>query len=59
MECLGFQDDDGEPADLGDGRGPQNATIVMREDFGAPLLGTCLETFEGLLHVLLHTWSKY
>lgn len=40
-------DTDGEPADLGDGRGFQNFTVLLREDFGGSVIGSCLETIFG------------
>ncbi|EKM51801.1 uncharacterized protein PHACADRAFT_150511 [Phanerochaete carnosa HHB-10118-sp] len=38
-------------ANLGDGGGPQNQTMELREDFGDPLFGSCLEVFMGGVHL--------
>lgn len=51
--CLGGfgLDLDGEgTANLGDGRGSANQTGIMRDDYGYPLLGSCIETLLGGNH---------
>ncbi|KAF9458448.1 hypothetical protein BDZ94DRAFT_1325510 [Collybia nuda] len=49
-ECLGVHLGDPQSADLGDGNGFMNQTIELREDFGDPNLGTCLESLIGGNH---------
>ncbi|KAF4621017.1 hypothetical protein D9613_000599 [Agrocybe pediades] len=43
-ECLGVHLGDPQSANLGDGYGPVNQTVELRQDFGDPNLGTCLES---------------
>ncbi|THU91422.1 hypothetical protein K435DRAFT_780730 [Dendrothele bispora CBS 962.96] len=49
-ECLGIHLGDPQSANLGDGRGPVNQTIELRQDYGDPDLGTCLESLIGGNH---------
>ncbi|TFK44600.1 hypothetical protein BDQ12DRAFT_717737 [Crucibulum laeve] len=49
-ECLGQHLGDPQSANLGDGNGPVNQTVELREDFGDPNLGTCLESLIGGNH---------
>ncbi|KAJ7187742.1 hypothetical protein C8R46DRAFT_1052436 [Mycena filopes] len=50
IECLGLHLGNPQTANLGDGRGPQNETKVLRQSFGIPGVGTCLESLEGGNH---------
>ncbi|KAF9562780.1 hypothetical protein CPC08DRAFT_706486 [Agrocybe pediades] len=49
-ECLGVHLGDPQSANLGDGHGPVNQTVELRQDFGDPNLGTCLESLIGGNH---------
>lgn len=49
-ECLNIHIGDPQSADLGDGNGPQNQTVELRQDYGDPNLGTCLESLVGGNH---------
>ncbi|KAF5355290.1 hypothetical protein D9758_006107 [Tetrapyrgos nigripes] len=49
-ECLGIHLGDPQSANLGDGNGPVNQTIELRQDYGDPDLGTCLESLIGGNH---------
>ncbi|GAA5840379.1 hypothetical protein JCM3766R1_000270 [Sporobolomyces carnicolor] len=49
-ECLGQSDGAKQAANLGDGLGFINQTILLRENFGDTVLGTCKETFDGGEH---------
>ncbi|KXN90216.1 hypothetical protein AN958_04706 [Leucoagaricus sp. SymC.cos] len=49
-ECLGIHIGDPQSANLGDGNGPQNQTIELRQDYGDPDVGTCLESLIGGNH---------
>ncbi|KAJ7162026.1 hypothetical protein C8R46DRAFT_1164332 [Mycena filopes] len=49
-ECLGLHLGDPQSANLGDGRGDVNETEVLRESFGVPGLGTCVESLTGGNH---------
>ncbi|KAJ7879105.1 hypothetical protein B0H13DRAFT_2500411 [Mycena leptocephala] len=49
-ECLGLHLGDPQSANLGDGRGDVNETEVLRESFGIPGIGTCLESATGGNH---------
>ncbi|KAJ8508884.1 hypothetical protein ONZ45_g8895 [Pleurotus djamor] len=49
-ECLGLHSGTPQTANLGDGHGDVNELGVWREDFHAPLLGTCLESLIGGNH---------
>lgn len=46
-ECAGIHLGAPQSANLGDGNGPVNQTIEIREDFGNAILGTCIETLTG------------
>ncbi|KAJ7267589.1 hypothetical protein B0H12DRAFT_1209050 [Mycena haematopus] len=50
IECLGLHIGDPQSANLGDGRGDVNETEVLRQSFGIPGVGTCLESLEGGNH---------
>ncbi|KAJ6489562.1 hypothetical protein C8R47DRAFT_1124740 [Mycena vitilis] len=50
VECLGLHLGNPQTANLGDGRGDVNETEVLRESFGIPGVGTCLESLEGGNH---------
>ncbi|KAF8199887.1 hypothetical protein K438DRAFT_1583088 [Mycena galopus ATCC 62051] len=50
IECLGLHIGNPQSANLGDGRGDVNETEVLRESFGIPGVGTCLESLEGGNH---------
>jgi hypothetical protein len=50
-ECLGLHLGGPFSANLGDGNGPVNQTVELREDFGNILLGTCLESAAGGNHL--------
>ncbi|PPQ65019.1 hypothetical protein CVT26_015728 [Gymnopilus dilepis] len=50
-ECLGIHLGDPQSANLGDGHGSVNQTIELRQDFGDPDLGTCLESLIGGNHL--------
>ena len=49
-ECLGIHLGDPFPANLGDGHGAVNQSVELRQDYGSPLLGTCLESLIGGNH---------
>ncbi|GAA5869751.1 hypothetical protein JCM3774_003839 [Rhodotorula dairenensis] len=49
-ECLGQTGGLRQSANLGDGNGMHNQTTLLRENFGDPAFGTCLETFNGGYH---------
>ncbi|TFY82185.1 hypothetical protein EWM64_g1836 [Hericium alpestre] len=49
-ECFGIHLGDPQSANLGDGNGPQNQTIELRQDFGDSDIGTCLESLIGGNH---------
>lgn len=49
-ECLGQSDGARQAANLGDGLGFINQTILLRENFGDTVLGTCKETIDGGEH---------
>ncbi|GAA5819970.1 hypothetical protein JCM11251_005431 [Rhodosporidiobolus azoricus] len=46
-ECLGQTDGERQSANLGDGLGQINQTILLRYTYGDPYLGTCWETING------------
>jgi len=50
-ECFGKHQGAPQPADLGDGNGPKGEREVLREHFGIPVLGTCLESLAGGNHL--------
>ena len=52
-ECLGIHIGDLQSANLGDGHGWVNQTIELRQDYGDPDLGTCLESLNGGYHFRL------
>ncbi|PFH51981.1 hypothetical protein AMATHDRAFT_2470 [Amanita thiersii Skay4041] len=49
-ECLGIHIGDPQSADLGDGHGSVNQTMELRQDYGDPDAGTCLESLIGGNH---------
>ncbi|KAJ7594841.1 hypothetical protein C8J56DRAFT_927761 [Mycena floridula] len=49
-ECLGIHLGGPQSADLGDGHGQVNQTIELRQDYGDPDIGTCLESLIGGNH---------
>ncbi|KJA27778.1 hypothetical protein HYPSUDRAFT_876163 [Hypholoma sublateritium FD-334 SS-4] len=50
IECLGIHLGAPQSANLGDGNGPVNQTMELRQDFGDAEVGTCLETLIGGNH---------
>jgi len=50
-ECLGIHLGGPQSANLGDGNGYVNQTVELREDYGDPVLGTCLESLIGGNHL--------
>ncbi|KAG6820885.1 hypothetical protein H0H93_010229 [Arthromyces matolae] len=50
-ECLGIHIGDPQSANLGDGNGWVNQTVELRQDYGDPNLGTCLESLIGGNHL--------
>jgi len=53
-ECLGVHLGAPQSANLGDGNGFVNQTIELRQDYGDPDLGTCLETLIGGNHFRIY-----
>ncbi|KAI0256199.1 hypothetical protein BJV78DRAFT_1273107 [Lactifluus subvellereus] len=49
-ECLGLHIGGPQSANLGDGNGPVNQAVELREDFKSILFGTCLESAAGGNH---------
>ncbi|KAF9484457.1 hypothetical protein BDN70DRAFT_928334 [Pholiota conissans] len=49
-ECLGIHLGGPQSANLGDGNGPVNQTMELRQDFGDADVGTCLESLIGGNH---------
>ncbi|PPQ89575.1 hypothetical protein CVT25_012247 [Psilocybe cyanescens] len=49
-ECFGIHLGDPQSANLGDGNGPVNQTMELRQDFGNADVGTCLESLIGGNH---------
>ncbi|KAI0371141.1 hypothetical protein BV20DRAFT_965813 [Pilatotrama ljubarskyi] len=49
-ECFGIHLGNPFAANLGDGHGPVNQTIELRQDFGDSSVGTCLESLIGGNH---------
>ncbi|KDQ16146.1 hypothetical protein BOTBODRAFT_173417 [Botryobasidium botryosum FD-172 SS1] len=49
-ECFDLHIGNKQTANLGDGQGYQDEIAVMRQDFGNPDLGTCLESLAGGNH---------
>ncbi|KAH9855202.1 hypothetical protein C2E23DRAFT_774200 [Lenzites betulinus] len=49
-ECLGIHLGNPFSANLGDGHGPVNQTVELRQDYGNSELGTCLESLIGGNH---------
>jgi len=54
-ECFGIHSGDPQSANLGDGNGAVDQLIELREDFGDPNLGTCLESLNGGNHFRVFT----
>ncbi|KAH9059323.1 hypothetical protein EDB87DRAFT_1675123 [Lactarius vividus] len=52
-ECLGIHLGDPQSANLGDGHGYVNQTIELRQDYGNPDVGSCLESLVGGNHLRL------
>jgi len=52
-ECFGIHIGDPQSANLGDGHGWFNQTNELREDYGNPDVGTCLESLIGGNHFRL------
>ncbi|KAI0063790.1 hypothetical protein BV25DRAFT_1801638 [Artomyces pyxidatus] len=50
MECLSIHLGAPQSANLGDGHGWVNQTLELRQDYGDPDLGTCLESLVGGNH---------
>jgi len=50
-ECLGIHLGGPQSANLGDGNGYVNQTVELRQDYGDPDLGTCLESLIGGNHL--------
>ncbi|KAJ4001930.1 hypothetical protein F5050DRAFT_1559717 [Lentinula boryana] len=53
-ECLGIHIGGPQSANLGDGNGFVNQTVELRQDYGDPDLGTCLESLIGGNHLRLY-----
>ncbi|KIM78948.1 hypothetical protein PILCRDRAFT_581023 [Piloderma croceum F 1598] len=53
-ECFGIHIGDPQSANLGDGNGPVNQTIELRQDFGNANTGTCLESLLGGNHFRMY-----
>jgi len=49
-ECFGIHLGNPQTANLGDGHGWLNQTIELRQDYGDPNIGTCLESLIGGNH---------
>jgi len=49
-ECLDLHLGAPQHADLGDGNGPQPQLMELREDYGNPSIGTCIEELIGGNH---------
>ncbi|KAI1796460.1 hypothetical protein LXA43DRAFT_987753 [Ganoderma leucocontextum] len=49
-ECFGIHLGNPFPANLGDGHGPVNQTVELRQDYGSAGAGTCLESLIGGNH---------
>ncbi|KAL0574630.1 hypothetical protein V5O48_007326 [Marasmius crinis-equi] len=49
-ECIGIHLGDPQSANLGDGNGWVNQTVELRQDYGDPIFGTCLESAIGGNH---------
>ncbi|TDL22603.1 hypothetical protein BD410DRAFT_770158 [Rickenella mellea] len=49
-ECFNVHLGDPQSANLGDGNGPVNQTIELRQDFGDAAFGTCFESLIGGNH---------
>ncbi|KAJ3731512.1 hypothetical protein DFJ43DRAFT_416170 [Lentinula guzmanii] len=52
-ECLGIHIGGPQSANLGDGNGFVNQTVELRQDYGNPDVGTCLESLIGGNHLRL------
>jgi len=53
-ECLGIHLGGPQSANLGDGNGYVNQTVELRQDYGDPNLGTCLESLIGGNHLRVY-----
>ncbi|KAJ7188399.1 hypothetical protein C8R46DRAFT_1205554 [Mycena filopes] len=53
-ECLGQHIGGPQTANLGDGNGYLNQTVELRQDYGDPALGTCLESLIGGNHLRVY-----
>ncbi|KAJ6557185.1 hypothetical protein B0H10DRAFT_2120998 [Mycena sp. CBHHK59/15] len=53
-ECLGIHLGAPQSANLGDGNGFVNQTMELRQDYGDPVLGTCLESLIGGNHLRMY-----
>jgi len=53
-ECFGIHIGDPQSANLGDGHGWFNQTNELREDYGNPDVGTCLESLIGGNHFRIY-----
>ncbi|KAJ2931546.1 hypothetical protein H1R20_g5638, partial [Candolleomyces eurysporus] len=51
IECFGQHQGDPQPANLGDGNGWKGEREVLREHFGIPGLGTCIQSLIGGNHL--------
>ena len=49
-ECLDIHIGDPQSANLGDGNGWVDQTILLREDYGITGIGTCLQSLIGGNH---------
>jgi len=56
-ECFGLHLGDPQTANLGDGRGWVNETVVMRYDYDNAIDGTCLESLTGGNHFRI--WQQH
>ncbi|KAJ7078931.1 hypothetical protein B0H15DRAFT_859808 [Mycena belliarum] len=53
-ECFGIHLGGPQTANLGDGNGYVNQTVELRQDFGDPNVGTCLESLIGGNHLRVY-----
>ncbi|KAI0686361.1 hypothetical protein BC835DRAFT_1408606 [Cytidiella melzeri] len=53
-ECFDLHLGNPQSANLGDGHGWVNQTVELRQDYGSPDLGTCLESLIGGNHLRLY-----
>jgi len=54
IECFGIHIGAPQSANLGDGNGWVNQTIELRQDYGNPDVGTCLESLIGGNHFRIY-----